>query len=94
MADPCPCPPESGSRVCKSRLATIQAPPAPGVCATCGQAGKRVEDQTVKAAFGNLLDKPQQVGCIANIDWSEFSCHNPYLHKDAPLHYDIHAIAM
>lgn len=55
MADPCTCPAEAGSRMCESRLATMPTSPAPGVCATCGQAGKRVEVQTVKALLAVSL---------------------------------------
>ena len=61
MAERCTCPPEADSRVCEIRLATIQAPPAPGVCATCGQAGKRVEGQTVKALLAVSLRAVQTV---------------------------------
>lgn len=59
MADPCTCPPEAGNQVCEIRLAMMQVPGASGVCAICGQAGKRVEGQTVKALLAVSLRAAQ-----------------------------------
>lgn len=55
MPDSCSCPPEAGRSVCEVRQPTATPPMNGAVCATCQQAGTRVEGQTVKALLAVSL---------------------------------------
>jgi len=50
MTDSCWCPPEAGNPVCELPAQNVQRPPrAAGSCPECGQKGKFVQGQTIKA---------------------------------------------
>ncbi len=56
MSETCNCPPEAGSAVCDLPSRHVQQPPrASGTCPECGQKGKPVQGQTVKALLGVSL---------------------------------------
>ncbi len=55
MPESCSCPPEAGRSVCEVRPPTATPSMNGAVCATCQQAGKRVEGQTVKALLAVSL---------------------------------------
>ncbi|GAC1543898.1 MAG: copper chaperone Copz family protein [Herpetosiphon sp.] len=56
MTDCCACPPVAGSAVCDLPQSTSQRPSLPtGSCPQCGQPGKPVEGQTVKALLSVSL---------------------------------------
>ena len=55
MSDVCTCPPEAGSAVCERRGQTERLLRPTKVCPECGQAGKSVQGQTVKALLSVSL---------------------------------------
>ena len=56
MAETCNCPPEAGSAACElPSPATLRPPRAVSVCPECGQTGKPVQGQTVKALLAVSL---------------------------------------
>ena len=62
MTDACCCPPEAGSAACELPMQTMRRPPlAVGLCPECGQKGKPVQGQTVKALLSVSLRDVQEV---------------------------------
>jgi len=56
MTDSCCCPPAAGSAVCDLPAQNFHRPPrAANACHECGQAGKPVQRQTVKALLSVSL---------------------------------------
>jgi len=56
MTDSCCCPPEAGNAVCELPAQNFQRPPrAANACPECGQKGKPVQGQTVKALLSASL---------------------------------------
>ncbi len=55
MRESCSCPPDAGRSVCEANESTATPPTNGATCATCGQTGKRVEGQTVKALLAVSL---------------------------------------
>jgi hypothetical protein len=61
MPDMCKCPPEAGSAVCELPSVGVERQPrAPGSCPECGQKGKPVQGQTVKALLAVSLRAVQE----------------------------------
>jgi len=62
MTDSCCCPPEAGSAVCELPAQNFQRPPrATNACPVCGEKGKPVQGQTVKALLSVSLREVQGV---------------------------------
>lgn len=55
MSASCSCPPDAGRSICEADESTAPPPPNNAMCATCRQAGARVEGQTVKAVLAVSL---------------------------------------
>ncbi len=62
MAETCNCPPEAGSAACELPSPAAPRPPrAVSACPECGQKGKPVQGQTVKAMLSVSLREVQDV---------------------------------
>ena len=62
MTEACCCPPEAGSMVCDLPSQTIQRPTrVANTCPACGQTGKAVQGQTVKALISVSLREVRDI---------------------------------
>lgn len=62
MTDSCCCPPEAGNAVCELPAGSFQRPPhVAHACPICGERGKPVQGQTVKAILSVSLREVQEV---------------------------------
>jgi hypothetical protein len=62
MTDSCCCPPEAGNVVCGLPAQSVQRPSHPtNICPVCGERGKPVQGQTVKALLSVSLREVQDV---------------------------------
>jgi hypothetical protein len=62
MPETCGCPPEAGSAVCELPTQAVERPPrAVGLCPECGQKGKPVQGQTVRALLSASLREAREV---------------------------------
>ncbi len=62
MTDLCCCPPEAGNAVCELPAQNVQRPPRiANACPACGEKGKPVQGQTVKALLSVSLRKVRGV---------------------------------
>ena len=62
MTDSCCCPPEAGNAVCELPAQNFQRPPrVTNACPICGEKGKLVQGQTVKALLSVSLREMQGV---------------------------------
>ena len=62
MTDSCCCPPEAGNAVCELPAQNFQRPPrAINACPVCGEKGKPVQGQTVKALLSVSLRAVREV---------------------------------
>jgi len=65
MTEACCCPPEAGNRVCDLPSQTIQRPArAANACPECGQIGRPVQGQTVKALLAVSLREVRDVAYL------------------------------
>lgn len=62
MTDTCCCPPEAGNVICELPAGNFQRPPLVShACPVCGERGKLVQGQTVKALLSVSLREVQEV---------------------------------
>jgi len=62
MTDSCCCPPQAGNAVCELPAQNFQRPPrATNACPVCGEKGKPVQGQTVKALLSVSLREVQDI---------------------------------